>query len=195
MVHKLISSRQAQNRFTYRLRGNKLGLDLQRDLASSLDEPAVRPLEQRAGKVVVSRGIVDMDLLLRTGRIRLVRIAFYIDIEGGRQDMNTNLDFALLAGSTVTVRDTVSMFMQVVDLPYQALDMYFPLFIFFAGRSVDSALAAAVSLAAFLFLVPSWSSVGVVSRASSVAEAVWSTASLAGSQSCISDGDITLTEL
>jgi hypothetical protein len=75
------------------------------------------------------------------------------------------------------------MFVQVVGLSYQALDMYFPLFIFFAGRSEDSALAVAVSLVVFLLLAASWSSIGVVSRASSVVEAVWSTASLAGSQS------------
>lgn len=140
---------------TYRLRGNRSGLDLQRDLTSSPDGFVVRPLEQRVGKVVVSQGIGGTDLLLRTGRIILVRIAFHIGIEGEQQDMSTNLDFALLARSTVTVRDTALVFMQVVDLSYQALDIYFPLFIFFAGGSVGSVLTTGLSLAAFLFLAPS----------------------------------------
>ena len=68
----------------------------------------------------------------------------------------------------MAVRYVDGMFKQVAALSYQALEMYFPLFIFFAGRSEGSALAVAVSPAVSLFLAPSWSFLGVVLSASSV---------------------------
>jgi hypothetical protein len=107
MVNKLMSLTKRTKQITCRSRGNEPGLDLQQDLSLSRDGPVVRLLGQTAGKVVVSRGIVDMDLLLRTGMIRLVRIVIHLDSERGRRDMDTNLYFALLAGSAAAVRHTV----------------------------------------------------------------------------------------
>jgi hypothetical protein len=54
---------------TRHLRGDKPDLDLQCDLSLSRDGLVVRLLEQRTGMGVVSRRIVDMDLLPHTGVI------------------------------------------------------------------------------------------------------------------------------
>lgn len=82
-------------------------------------------------------------------------------------------------------------------MTYHALDMYFPLFIFFAGRSSqDSAMAAAICLSTvFVFFAPSWSFLGVVSCASLVVEVFWSTASRAASQSRVRGGDMVSIEV
>lgn len=120
----------------------RLGLD-SLEMFPSVVEPVVRLLlDGMTRKAVVSPNIGGMDLHPRTsitsqsGKVK----------SQGRGRRRTDLYLPLLAGGTIAselINGAVQFRSAAADLTYQALDMYFPLFIFFAGRSDGSGPAPA----------------------------------------------------
>lgn len=109
-------------------------------------------------KEAFSQDIAGMDLRPRTGIFQQVRNAFVAQSRRQKTVVHHEPTFILRCWQDVLRQlDMLSECTAgVADLTYQALDMYFPLFIFFAGRSVGSAPPVVVSPATSRFLAPSW---------------------------------------